>query len=336
MPKPPRHFAPAGKMRRLRETISRLNPRQAAEIIALAKEVQQRQDALSVIESRTEGDHKCPHCWHSEHQRWGYTRTGVQRLRCKGCARTHSGLSASRLRGIHRHDLFLESVRDILSSRPRSCRKLAEAIGVSKNTIWRWRMITLDSLGAATATEEFSGIVEVDETYQRESRKGSREWVRYGNDPTRYPEPPRHQWYRYTGGGIKMRRGLSRWQLPILTVADRGGNHLAERIADRRSKTVESALAPLVAADAILCSDGAPGYKAFCQKRGIEHFTLGSAPGSRVMSAAFHIQNVNALHSRYKEFIRMFRGPASKYLPRYLRWFLLRGKIDERTAFAGI
>lgn len=50
-----------------------------------------------------------------------------------------------------------------------------------------------------------------------------------------------------------MMRGLSRWQLPILTVA--------ERVPDRTDKTIEVALAPHVAPDAVLCSDGFSAYK---------------------------------------------------------------------------
>jgi hypothetical protein len=33
-----------------------------------------------------------------------------------------------------------------------------------------------------------------DETYQRESRKGSREWVRHAKEPLQYPKRPRRRW----------------------------------------------------------------------------------------------------------------------------------------------
>ena len=50
-----------------------------------------------------------------------------------------------------------------------------------------------------------------------------------------------------------------------------------------------------------------------------------------------YIQNTNSLHSRYEEFIRRFRGPASKYLPLYLAWFLYAQRgTQPRTAFAEI
>lgn len=39
-------------------------------------------------------------------------------------------------------------------------------------------MIVVKQLGASTPSA-LSGIIETDETFQRESRKGSREWVLY-------------------------------------------------------------------------------------------------------------------------------------------------------------
>ena len=60
------------------------------------------------------------------------------------------------------------------TSTPQSVRKLAAQIGVNKYTVWRWRMLVFSIIENGSTTS-FSGIVEADETYQRESRKGSRE-----------------------------------------------------------------------------------------------------------------------------------------------------------------
>ncbi len=254
------------------------------------------------------------------------TRTGVHRFRCVSCARTYSGLTGTPLCGLHRHDLVFEVIRDMISDQPLSCRKLAARLGRTKDTVWRWRLIILQALkGPSDAC--LAGIVEADETYQRESRKGSREWVRHIVDPKNHPKPPRLQWHRYRSGRIKMMRGLSRWQLPIMTAVDRSGKRFFERIGDTSNATIIATLSPVVARDAVLCSDRAQPYAAFARFQGLAHHRLSSAAGLRV-SGAFHIQNVNALHSRYREFIARFRGPASKYLDGYLRWFLVRRHTD--------
>ncbi len=119
-------------------------------------------------------------------------------------------------------------------------------------------------------------------------------------------------------------RGLSRWQLSILTVADRDGVSHFGRLANRKTATLTRALKPLVPADVILCSDGAKGYANFSAQRGIEHLVVGSKAGTRVTAECYHIQNVNSLHAHYSRFIKPFCGPATKYLAGYIRWLEVR------------
>lgn len=127
---------------------------------------------------------------------------------------------------------------------PSSIRMLARRLGLNKYTIWRWRMIALAGLSGVSDTG-FSEIVEADETYQKESRKGSRKWVRHQRDPLNYPKPPRMRWYEYGKKGVPMLRGLSKWQLPILTVADRSGARYFEHIPNRNHATIDHALSPM-------------------------------------------------------------------------------------------
>ncbi|MCZ8064208.1 MAG: IS1595 family transposase, partial [Silanimonas sp.] len=46
---------------------------------------------------------------------------------------------------------------------------------------------------------------------------------------------------------------------------------------------------------------------------------------------AWHVQNVNAHHSRLKGWIARFHGVATSYLPNYLGWF----RALERNAQTG-
>jgi hypothetical protein len=82
-----------------------------------------------------------------------------------------------------------------------SCRRGAEALGASRDSIWRRRMKIINAL-KPEADASLAGIVEADEAHQRESRKGSREWVRHRRDPANNPAPPRLRWraYRRRGG----------------------------------------------------------------------------------------------------------------------------------------
>jgi transposase-like protein len=310
--------------RRFLDALDRLNPAQIEDAQSKNRDLRQKTEAISEIEAGTNQDHKCPFCGDERRQKWSRTRTKVQRYRCTGCQKTYSGRTGSVIGRIHRPDLFMVALRDMLgTATPQSVRRLARQLGLNKYTVWRWRMLVFSIIGSSAAAS-FSGIVEADETFQRESRKGSREWARHFANPKTVAPPPRPRWEDFTTQGLKMMRGLSKWRLPILTVADRGSARLFRRLPNRKGVTLERAMKPLVPRDAVLCSDGASGYKNVAAAGGIEHFVVGSKPGTRVASGCYHIQNVNSLHARYKRFMKPFCGPATKNLSGYIRWLEVR------------
>ena len=54
--------------------------------------------------------------------------------------------------------------------------------------------------------------------------------------------------------------------------------------------------------------------------QGLEHQPVDVQSGQRVRRA-WHIQNVNAYHGRFKEWMRRFKAVATSYLPNYLGGF---------------
>ncbi|MCV2870671.1 IS1595 family transposase, partial [Defluviimonas sp. WL0002] len=276
--------------RRFLDALDRLNPAQIEDAQSKIRDIRRKTEAISEIEARTIQDHKCSFCGDERRQKWGRTRTKVQRYRCAGCQKTYSGTTGSAIGRLRRPDLFIVALRDMLgTAAPQSVRKLARRLGLNKYTLWRWRMLVFSIIGSGS-TVSFSGIVEADETFQRESRKGSREWVRHFADPKKVAPPPRPRWEDFTTRGLKMMRGLSKWQLPILNVTNRSGARLFRRLPNRKSVTLERAMKPLVPSHAVLCSDGANGYKNVAAAGGLEHFVVGSKPGTRVASGCHHIQ----------------------------------------------
>jgi IS1 family transposase len=149
------------------------------------------------------------------------------------------------------------------------------------------------------------GIAEADETYLLESQKGSRHLDR----------PPRRR------GGTARRRGLSHEQVCILVARDRTGKTV-DFVTGRAPLTrvqLWRCLAPVIAPDILLVTDGHPAYRAFAREAGITHRAVNLSAGVRV-AGALHVQNVNAYHSRFKQWLRRFHGVASRYLPNYLGW----------------
>ena len=72
-----------------------------------------------------------------------------------------------------------------------------------------------------------------------------------------------------------------------------------------------------MAVDAVLCTDGSAKLAAAARDLGLEHHGLNTLHGER-KRGAWHIQNVNARHSRLKAWMASFKGVATSYLPNYL------------------
>jgi len=305
-----------GEMRTLREMLRTLDAR-----IEVRAKIDARGEKLS----------SCVHCGATGLQRWGATRTGLQRWRCKACRRTFSAATGTALARVRYPEKFLQVVADMLGRAPSSCRRLAARLGVNRMTIWGWRMRILAALTGQRETV-LHGIVEADEKFFRESRKGSREWANHERDPARFPRPDRPRWRDYARLGLPRPTGVSKWRIPVLTVVDRAGAAQADVLPDRRAESLVARLEARVGADAVLCSDGDGAYDIFARARAMPHYRLNAKTGPRVIQKAFHIQTVNNLHSRFETFMQPFCGPATKHLPGYAAWFIARCFSDQTAA----
>ncbi|NBB81956.1 MAG: IS1595 family transposase [Alphaproteobacteria bacterium] len=269
----------------------------------------------------------CPHCQAATANRWGTTRTGLQRWRCGACRRTYTAATGTPLAAAKRRDEFVAVAQDMLETRPLSCRQMAERIGVHPMTVWRWRKLIMEACWERV--EALGGIVEVDETYVRESRKGSREWKRY--EAGHGPQPPRLQWHQYKRRKLPMQRGLSRYQMPVLTATNRGQGVYAGRLAGTSLAPVSERLDQVLRDDAVLCTDSAAVYRQYAGDRNRPIKQVNPHQGIHVVEQAFHINTVGSLHQRFKEFMAPFRGPNTRHLEAYTAWFIVRERFRGRT-----
>ena len=293
---------------------------QLAELISTAKTMLRERQVDAEAERRTRKDRSCPHCGGDEIVRWGVNR-GLQRWRCNDCRKTFTGLTSTPLQHIKRRDLVFAVIQDMMSIYPLSCRKAAEELGVHHMTVWRWRRKVMEAL-ENYGDKAFKGIIEADETFVRESRKGSREWVNYSKGLCK--PPPRPQWYVFRFQGMLMKRGLSRWQIPVLVLRDRAGATRAEQLPGLSYKHIAPVLDQHLPEDVVLCSDSASSYRKYAKQSGIRLEQMNVRKGEYVKDGTFHIQNANALHQRFKDFMYPFKGPATKYLRGYVGWMVFR------------
>jgi len=257
-------------------------------------------ECIALIEQAARG-RPCPHCHCSRSHRCGRA-SGLQRFRCLGCRRSYNALTGTPLARLRKKEHWLTYLQCVLDSR--TVRQAATLTGVHRTTSFRWRHRFVP--GAARARpRQLSAIVEADETYRLESQKGSR----------RLDRPARQR------GGVARRRGINREHDCLLVARDRTGQTLDFHTGRGQVTAAQLArcLRPVLPADILLISDAAASYRRFCADVGITHEAVNVRAGLRARGA-IHIQNVNAWHSRFKNWLARFRGVASRYLANYSGW----------------
>ncbi|MCZ0962143.1 hypothetical protein OU682_10985, partial [Paracoccus sp. EF6] len=65
--------------RRLLDALDDLNPAQIEDAQTKIRDLRRKTEAISEIEARTNRDHTCPFCGEDRREKWGRTRTKVQR-----------------------------------------------------------------------------------------------------------------------------------------------------------------------------------------------------------------------------------------------------------------
>ena len=248
---------------------------------------------------------RCPDCSCERCHRHGQAND-LQRFRCCQCGRTFNDLTGTPLARLRHKGKWIDYLAALLDSR--TVRSAATQVGVHRNTAFRWRHRFLHWV-KHDRPRQLIGIVEAGETFLLESQKGSRNLDR---------EPRKR-------GGKAAQCGISHHLDCILVARDRSGQTIdavSGRGALKKSQLAQQLL-PKLNPQALLVTDANAAYRAFARDHGIAHQAVNLASGERVRASsngAIHVQNVNAYHRRFKEWLARFHGVASWRLPNYLGW----------------
>ena len=252
----------------------------------------------------------CPHCDSQHLQKWGW-KDQLQRYRCKACRATFNRLTGTNLSRLRKKEQWLDVIESLNAKE--TLDQMQERLGISRMTAVLWRKRFLGALNSEDPTP-LSGIVEADETYIRRGQKGSRCVER----------APRKRGKPGQTGGVQPEDYVC-----LMTARDRS-RQTAHHLTQSQTKDVfEAFLNPLIAPDSILCSDGQSGYEKFARKYDIQHVVLRAKHKEFVHSGVYHIQNVNAYHSRLKQFLSRLKGVAAKYIGLYLTWLDYLDKLSN-------
>lgn len=245
----------------------------------------------------------CPHCESDKIVRNGH-QNGQQKYKCNACRKNYSDRTHTPMRGVHDPEKWFVFIEHLLLGY--SLRRSAKILHKAVSTLWTWRHKILEALKRLEGPV-LEGIGETDETYIRANEKGNRHIK--GRSPRKRGTPA-------------SKRGLSFEQVCVLVVRDRNGSTLCQVAGQGNLSKVKAGKVLDGKLDNVttLCSDASLTWKAYTKDSGIKHVVLNQSKKTRV-KGIHHIQNVNACHSRLKDWIRDFRGVASKYLDNYLVLF---------------
>jgi transposase-like protein len=282
-------------------TASELDYHQQKQLIEVLGKRSDGSQVVEVIESCFDGRRFCPHCRSVRLYRHGVI-SGLQRYRCRDCKKTFNALTGTPLARLRHKRQWLGYLEAMAQSR--TVRQSASEVAVHRNTSFRWRHRFLKWI-SQNRPALLHGITEVDETHLLESDKGKKNLAR----------KPRKR------GATAIKRGVSNEQVCILVARDRSGQTLDFVVGTGALSQLQltQALQPVLDDDVLLISDGNPTYAAFCRQENLSHEIINLSKGQRV-KGAYHLQHVNAYHSRFKQWLYRFHGVASHYLPNYLGW----------------
>jgi transposase-like protein len=243
----------------------------------------------------------CPHCAGRALVAWG-RKNGLPRFRCKGCGRTFNALTKTPMARLRKKERWLEHAQAMLEGT--SVAMAALRCEVDYTTAFRWRHRFLGS-PALDKPQTLTGLVEADETFVLESFKGRRSGL---------TRPARKR------GGKAKHPGLFFENIPILVARDRHGATIDAVLPNDDRASIAAALEGVVTPANRLICDGGKAIVAFARRAKIRVHVVPAPGHPRPGAPNIHINNVNAYHGRFKQWMRRFNGVATKNLPNYLGW----------------
>lgn len=162
--------------------------------LLMASDFENRLSALNV-------NNTCPQCSSSHIVKIG-KENNIQRYQCKDCKKKFTLFTGTILEKTKWHwDLWVKVLEMVLNDysvidMKHTLETDYNCAGIDKKTIWHWRMKLIHAL-ASLPMPELTGVIQIDETFVRESQKGSRKGLvsmikgekrkpRYGRKPSKY------------------------------------------------------------------------------------------------------------------------------------------------------
>lgn len=277
--------------------VGSLSVKQKAQLFEELVNPDTKQLPAQLIDEEFSSKPTCPSCSGQAVHKWGVV-SGLQRYRCKECKRTFNALTGTSMAHLRKKELWEEYSRALSESL--SLTKTAERCGIDRTTAFRWRHRFLPQSGMQLV--KCSGITEIDETYFRESFKGKKVLHRKARKR----------------GKLNV-RGLSAEQIAVVVARDRNGHTCDAVLRERSAKQVGLSIGAYIDTNSLLCIEKSKILMKFAKDAGLAFELIGTKQ-RKGREKVFHVQTVNAYHSRLKNWMVRFNGVATARLPNYLAW----------------
>jgi len=273
---------------------------------------------ISICESHSY-QQKCVHCQSSKFKKHGRYKDR-QRYKCKTCNRTFNELTGTAWHYIHDKDKFRQYISYLAEQK--TLLECTIGLKICMQTAFCWRHKLLRAFEIADL-KPLKNHIQADETSILESCKGNPVGVAKNQRAAR------------KRGGKSKHGGFSLDQMTILAACDADKNAVLRYVGNGGIKkaSIYRALGSLIRKQrvnkAIFVTDANNSFLQFARDKRMIHQIVPSTAKSFKNAQGFHLQSVNAIHSRLKRWLNKFNGVATKYIQNYLNCFRLWDKFTN-------
>jgi transposase-like protein len=232
----------------------------------------------------------CGHCGSDKYIKNG-RRHDLQRYKCKSCGKHFNQLTGTPLANLRmkgRWLTFSECLRNGYS-----VRESARLTGIDKKTAFRWRHRFLKNSNEIKANK-LQGVIENLETKFKYSEKGAKVIM--------FPE----------------RIGTD---VHVLTSINRNRFVSEALIEDLKTKKIIEFNKNLYSKDSLFCSDNKYIFTQVVKLLKLRHGKINTKKGLFVNKDIVHTKNAYSYNLDLHNWMKRFKGVATKYLHNYLSWY---------------
>ena len=306
-------------MRNIDKFISDVKVLGVEELRTLADQIFKRLKEVEGVPSTAavEQVEKCRKCESSKIIKDGKDKNGKQRYRCSSCGCRFTSTSFSVVSNSHCSlEKWHKYIQLLLNGS--SLAECAKQCEISVRTAFLWRHKILNILQRDQDNRAMNGIVETDDMFFSISYKGN-------HKNSKKFTMPRPAFQRGTDN-----RGPIGQKACVMCAVERKGHTYGEVLGIGHANDImlSHAFKERLLEDTIVVTDKAHNLKEYFNSSKIELIQTAAHSNPRNQNSppevkgAYHIQNVNNLHKRFRDFMKHYNGVATKYLNHYVNLYI--------------